>query len=153
MVNISIVENDAEVEENVEINVEATQETVIEEYIPYTPVIEEEEDVVDEKQIFVVVESMPTYPGGQAELMRYLHSQIKYPALAKESGISGRVFVSFVIERDGSVTDITILRGIGGGCDEEAIRVVKSMPKWNPGTQRGQPVRVRFNLPIKFTLQ
>ena len=85
--------------------------------------------------------------------MRYLHSQIKYPALAKESGISGRVFVSFVIERDGSVTDITILRGIGGGCDEEAIRVVKSMPRWNPGTQRGQPVRVRFNLPIKFTLQ
>ena len=73
--------------------------------------------------------------------------------MARESGINGRVFVTFVVETDGRVTDIKVLRGIGGGCDEEAVRVVKNMPKWDPGKQRGKPVRVQFNLPIKFTLQ
>jgi protein TonB len=73
--------------------------------------------------------------------------------MAKESGIQGRVFVTFVVEKDGSVTDVRVLRGIGGGCDEEAIRVVQKMPKWKAGKQRGKPVRVQFNLPIKFTLQ
>jgi protein TonB len=73
--------------------------------------------------------------------------------MAKESGIQGRVFVTFVVEKNGSVTDVRVLRGIGGGCDEEAIRVVQNMPKWSAGKQRGKPVRVQFNLPIKFTLQ
>jgi protein TonB len=73
--------------------------------------------------------------------------------MAKESGIQGRVFVTFVVERDGSVTDVRVLRGIGGGCDEEAIRVVQNMPKWSPGKQRGKSVRVQYNLPVKFTLQ
>ena len=85
--------------------------------------------------------------------MKYLQKNIKFPNLAKEAGIQGRVFVSFVIEKDGSVTDVTILRVIGGGCDEEAIRVVEKMPNWIPGQQRNVPVRVSFNLPIKFTLQ
>ncbi|HEY9113120.1 MAG TPA: energy transducer TonB, partial [Bacteroidales bacterium] len=76
-----------------------------------------------------------------------------YPALAKESGIQGRVFINFVVEIDGRITDVKVLRGIGGGCDEEAVRVVQSMPKWKPGKQRGKPVRVSYNLPVKFTLQ
>lgn len=150
---ITIVENDAVVEEEIEIDVEATQETAVAEYIPYVPVEEEEEEVIETDQIFVVVESMPEFPGGYEALMKYLQQNLKYPALAKEMGIKGRVFLSFVVERDGSVTDIIVLRGIGGGCDEEAIKVVERMPKWKPGTQRNQPVRVQFNLPIKFTLQ
>jgi periplasmic protein TonB len=84
--------------------------------------------------------------------MKFLQDNIKYPQMARESGIQGTVYVTFVVERNGSVTDVKILRGIGGGCDEEAVRVVQNMPKWEPGKQRGKPVRVQFNMPIKFTL-
>jgi protein TonB len=104
-------------------------------------------------EIFTVVEEQPGYPGGDEARIRYLQENIKYPEEAKELGIQGKVFVTFVVEVDGSITDVRVLRGIGGGCDEEAIRVVRSMPKWVPGKQRGVPVRVQFNLPIKFTLQ
>ena len=106
-----------------------------------------------EKEIFTVVEEQPTYPGGTEEMYRFLQENIKYPEEAKELGIQGRVFVTFVVEEDGSISNVKVLRGIGGGCDAEAIRVVKSMPKWIPGKQRGVPVRVQFNLPVKFTLQ
>ncbi len=85
--------------------------------------------------------------------MEYIARNIKYPAMARESGIQGRVFVNFVVEPNGSVSNVKILRGIGGGCDEEAIRVVEAMPKWTPGRQRGKAVRVSFNLPVRFTLQ
>ena len=105
------------------------------------------------KEIFTVVEEQPTYPGGDEARIRFLQENIKYPEEAKELGIQGKVFVTFVVEVDGSITDVRVLRGIGGGCDAEAIRVVKSMPRWMPGKQRAQPVRVQFNLPIKFTLQ
>jgi len=104
-------------------------------------------------EIFTVVEEQPGYPGGEEARIAYLQQNIKYPEEAKELGIQGKVFVTFVVEVDGSITDVRVLRGIGGGCDEEAIRVVKSMPRWVPGKQRGVPVRVQFNLPIKFTLQ
>lgn len=104
-------------------------------------------------EIFTVVEEQPNYPGGEEARIRFLQESIKYPEEAKELGIQGKVFVTFVVEVDGSITDVRVLRGIGGGCDEEAIRVVRSMPKWVPGKQRGVPVRVQFNLPIKFTLQ
>jgi protein TonB len=87
------------------------------------------------------------------ELMKYLSENIKYPPLAKESGIQGRVFINFVVEPNGSISNVKVLRGIGGGCDEEAVRVVEKMPKWSPGKQRGKPVRVSYNLPVKFTLQ
>ena len=150
---ISIVENDVEVENNIELNVEASQETVIEEYIPYVPLEEEEEEVIEEEPVFVIVESMPSFPGGARELMKYLNKNLRYPALAKETGIQGKVFITFVVEKDGSVTDVSVLRGIGGGCDKEAIRVVESMPNWIPGRQRNVLVRVRFNLPVKFRLQ
>jgi protein TonB len=77
---------------------------------------------------------------------------MKYPQMARESGIQGTVYVTFVVERNGNVTDVKVLRGIGGGCDEEAIRVIQAMPPWVPGKQRGKPVRVQFNMPIRFTL-
>jgi protein TonB len=144
---IEIVEDDMEIEDEIEIDVEADQETEVQEYIP---VMEEEEEA--EEVIFTVVESMPGFPGGDAARIKYLNENINYPQMARESGIQGRVFVTFVVERDGSVTDVRVLRGIGGGCDEEAIRVIKNMPKWNPGKQRGKSVRVQFNMPILFKL-
>ncbi|MCK9220160.1 MAG: TonB family protein [Bacteroidales bacterium] len=104
-------------------------------------------------EIFTVVEEQPGYPGGDEARIGFLKQNIKYPDEAKELGIQGKVFVTFVVEADGSITDVRVLRGIGGGCDAEAIRVVKSMPRWVPGKQRGVPVRVQFTLPIKFTLQ
>jgi len=146
---INIVKDDVEVEDDIEIDVEADQETEVEDF---TPIVEEEEEV-QEMEIFTVVESMPTYPGGVAARMKFLQENIKYPQMARESGIQGTVYVTFVVEPDGSVSDVRVLRGIGGGCDEEAVRVIKAMPKWIPGKQRGKPVRVQFNMPIKFTLQ
>lgn len=144
---IEIVEDDMEIEDDIEIDVEDDQETEVQEYIP---VAEEEEEA--EEVIFTVVESMPDFPGGDAARIKYLNENIKYPQMARESGIQGRVFVTFVVEKDGNVTDVRVLRGIGGGCDEEAVRVIKNMPKWNPGKQRGKSVRVQFNMPILFKL-
>jgi len=144
-----IVEDDVEIEDDFVIDVDVDQKTEIQAYIP--PVFEEE--AVHEQEIFIVVEEPPSFPGGDEARIRFLSENIRYPQMARESGIQGTVFVTFVVERDGSVTDVRILRGIGGGCDEEAIRVIKAMPKWNPGKQRGRPVRVQFNMPIRFTLQ
>lgn len=149
---IRIVSDNIEVKDNIEINVEADQSTVMAEYVPYTPPVQEEEQPIEEEQVFVVVESMPSFPGGNIALMEYLSSNLKYPPQAREMGVSGRVFLTFVVEKNGLVTDVQILRGIGYGCDEEAIRVIENMPKWIPGKQRNIPVRVRFNLPVKFTL-
>ena len=146
---IKIVEDDVEVDEDIDIDVEADDDTEVEEYIPP----EEEEEEISEAEIFTVVESMPEFPGGMGELMKFLAQNIKYPPLAKESGIQGRVFINFVVEPTGKISNVKVLRGIGGGCDEEAVRVVESMPSWKPGKQRGKAVRVSYNLPVKFTLQ
>lgn len=105
-----------------------------------------------EDTICKVVEKMPLFNGGKEELFTYLGKNIKYPAEAKEKGVQGTVFVTFVIEKDGSVTNVNVLRGIGSGCDDESVRVIKAMPKWTPGYSDGKPVRVSFNLPIKFKL-
>ena len=105
------------------------------------------------EQPFVIVEQMPQFPGGEKEMMKFIKNNLRYPSLAAENGIQGTVIVNFVVDHEGKITRIKVVRGIGGGCDEEAIRIVKAMPKWGPGKQRGQPVRVQFNLPIKFTLQ
>ncbi len=115
--------------------------------------IEEDYEEVIGEEIFKIVERMPVYPGGEQELFKFLGQNIKYPAMARDAGISGRVFVTFVVEKDGSITGVRILRGIGGGCDEEAVRVVSMMPDWTPGVQKGKPVRVQFNLPIFFNLR
>ena len=145
---LEIVEDDVEVED-IEINAEMDQNEVVEEYV--APEIEEEEVV--EQEIFQIVEEMPTFPGGEQKLLEYVAKNVKYPQIARESGIKGRVFISFVVEPDGSVSNVKVLRGIGGGCDEEAMRVVKSMPKWKPGKQRGKAVRVSYMLPVNFQLQ
>lgn len=145
---LEIVNDDVEVED-IEINVETNQEEVIQEY---TPVEVEEEEVV-EQEVFTIVEQMPSFPGGDEKMYKYLGNNIKYPQVARETGIQGRVFVNFVVEPDGSVSNVKVLRGIGGGCDEEAMRVVKAMPKWTPGKQRGKAVRVSYTLPVVFKLQ
>ncbi|PJB58516.1 MAG: hypothetical protein CO098_08185 [Bacteroidetes bacterium CG_4_9_14_3_um_filter_41_19] len=108
---------------------------------------------VDFISVFTMVELMPEYPGGMQNLMTFLAANIKYPLLAKQKGIQGSVYVNFVIDTDGSVSNLTVLRGIGGGCDEEAIRVLSKMPKWTPGKQKGKQVRVSYNLSVKFTLE
>jgi protein TonB len=149
VIQINVVDDDVEVEDDIMIDVEADESTVVEEFVP----IQVDEEVVEEAPIFTVVESMPEFPGGMQELYTFLGNNIKYPVMAKESGIQGKVYVTFVVEVDGSITDVRVLRGIGGGCDEEAVRVVQNMPKWTPGKQRGKPVRVQYNLPVRFTLQ
>lgn len=106
----------------------------------------------DEVPIFTVVEVMPKYPGGNDAMYAFLGENIKYPEKAKKEGISGRVYVTFVVEKDGSVTNVKILRGAEESLDKEAMRVIKLMPKWEPGTQKGKPVRVQYNLPVKFAL-
>lgn len=105
-----------------------------------------------QEEVYTVVEQSPSFPGGDEGRITFLQENINYPKKAKKKGIQGTVYVTFVIEKDGSITDVRLLRGIGGGCDEEVIRVVKKMPKWNPGKQRGKHVRVQFNMPVKFTI-
>lgn len=105
------------------------------------------------RKVFDVVEKMPSYPGGNAALQRWLSSNITYPAAAAENGVEGRVIVAFVVETDGSVSDVRIARGVDPSLDREALSVVKRMPKWIPGMQNGSPVRVKFNVPVTFKLQ
>ena len=107
----------------------------------------------DENGVYQIVEEMPQYPGGETAMMEYVAKNVVYPKEAQEKGISGRVFVGFVVEKDGSIGEVKLLRGIGGGCDEEAIHVIKGMPKWKPGKQEGKPVRVSYQMPINFKLQ
>ncbi|MCB9336111.1 MAG: energy transducer TonB [Flavobacteriales bacterium] len=143
---IEIVEDDVEVEEIEMIDTEADAETIVEEFEVVEEVVEEE--------IFTIVESMPEFPGGgQEALFKYLQKEMKYPQVAKENGIQGTVFVNFVVGKDGKIRDVKILRGVNKMLDDEAIRVVKAMPSWKPGKQRGKAVSVSYNLPIKFTLR
>lgn len=106
----------------------------------------------EEDTVYQIVEQMPQYTGGEEAMMKYVSENIKYPQAAKDKNIAGRVFVSFVVEKDGSIGEVKVLRGIGGGCDEEAVRVIKGMPKWKPGIQKGKPVRVSYMMPINFKL-
>jgi protein TonB len=145
-----VVEDDAEIKTELVVNAEVTDET---KNIEITPVKIEEEEEEEETQIFTVVENDPEFPGGMEALYKYLRDNIKYPQLARDNNITGKVYVTFVVERDGSIANPRVLKDIGGGCGAEAIRVVKSMPKWKPGKQRGKAVRVQFNLPVSFNLQ
>ena len=149
---LNVVEDDVELEQQEIISSEddasaAQQETFV------APVVEEEEEEESAQQIFTVVEKQPEFPGGTAELFKYLSKAIKYPVIAQENGIQGRVVCSFVVNRDGSIVDIQVMRGVDPSLDKEAIRVISEMPKWKPGEQRGKPVRVRFILPVQFRLQ
>ena len=107
----------------------------------------------EESKVFDVVEQMPSFPGGNGALLEYLASHVKYPVVAQENGVQGRVIVSFVVERDGSITDVRVVRSVDPSLDREAARVVSSMPRWTPGKQNGSAVRVKYNVPVMFKLQ
>ena len=147
---IEVVSDDKEIEKEVTFSSEVTDDT---KNIAIVQVQIEEEEDETETQIFTVVENEPEFPGGMEALYKYLAQNIKYPQLARENNITGKVYVTFVVEKDGSIANPKVLRDIGGGCGAEAIRVVKAMPKWNPGKQRGKAVRVQFNLPVNFNLR
>ena len=147
---LTIVEDDADVEETTIATSEETNQAV---EIKYVPVAVEEEEP-EEQTIFEIVEQMPEFPnGGMAGLMQYLSKNIKYPTIAQENGTQGRVTVQFVVNRDGSIVDAKVLRGVDPYLDKEAIRVISSMPKWKPGMQRGKAVRVKYTVPVMFRLQ
>lgn len=147
---INIVEDDVEIEDELILDdTEADQDDVIE-----IVEFEEEEEEVNEMEVFFVVEDMPTFQGQSSDAFRiYIQKNLKYPTIAAENGISGRVFVQFDVDPQGKITNVLVVRGVDPSLDKEAVRVVKSSPKWSPGKQRGRPVRVRFTFPIVFQLQ
>ncbi|MCI6460951.1 MAG: TonB family protein, partial [Prevotella sp.] len=116
-------------------------------------VIAEEAPKVEEQKVFDVVEQMPSFPGGPQALFEYLSKHIKYPVVAEENGVQGRVIVTFVVERDGSVTDVRVAKSVDASLDKEAVRVVSGMPRWIPGKQNGSAVRVKYTVPVTFRLQ
>jgi len=120
---------------------------------PAKVTIAQEQEVRGGDEVFTVVEQMPEFPGGQDAMMTFLRSNLQYPIMAKEAGVQGKVICAFVVDQEGQINEVTVLRGIGHGCDQEAIRVIRSMPRWNPGRQNGQKVKVKFHLPISFKLQ
>ncbi len=146
---LNVVEDDVEVEE-IEINTEDDKDVEV----IIAPPVEAPVEEPEEEEIFMIVESMPEFPGGQQAMMRYIGENIKYPVIAQENGIQGRVICQFVIEKDGKVADIQVVRSSGeSSLDKEAIRVINSMPRWKPGKQRGKAVRVRYTIPVNFRLQ
>ena len=118
---------------------------------PPPPVIEEEKP--KEEEVFKFVEQMPSFPDGEKALMEYLAKNIKYPSIARENGIEGRVIVGFVVSKTGNIEQVKVIRGIGGGCDEEAAKVIKSMPNWTPGKHNGKAVPVSYTVPVSFKLE
>jgi periplasmic protein TonB len=143
------VPDEEEIEDEIEIDldVEMTESTVIEEVVFDDAPAEEEVD-----EIFTIVEDQPTPEGGMAAFYQFVQKNLKYPAQARRMGIEGKVFVQFVVDKDGSLTEVKAVKGIGAGCDEEAVRVIEGAPKWKPGKQRGRSVKVRMILPITFKL-
>ncbi len=137
---IEIVEDEVEIEKELEIEETETDEDEI---------IEMEED---DEEFFMVVENMPEFPGGDLGLMKFIQKNVRYPAIAKEYNITGKVYVSFIVDKQGNVTNVKIVRGVDKNLDAEAVRVVSSLPKYKPGKQRGKAVRVMFTIPINFTL-
>ena len=148
---LNIVEDDVEIEDELEIeDTDADDETVID----VAPVvIAEEEEEVEETKVFLIVEDMPVFPGGDLALRKYLGANVNYPVIAQENGIQGKVYVTFVVGKDGKVRDAAIARGVDPSLDKEAIRVVNSLPRWKPGKQRGKTVNVSYTVPINFVLQ
>ena len=146
---LNVVEGDVETE-SIEINTEDDKDVEVVIAAPVEAPVEEEEEEV----VFVVVETMPESPGGQQALFKYLSENVKYPVIAQENGIQGRVICQFVVNKDGSIVDVEVVRSGGdASLDKEAVRVIKSMPKWKPGKQRGKAVRVKYTVPVNFRLQ
>jgi len=146
---LNIVDDETEIEDELEIeDTDIDEETAIE----VAPVIQEEEEA-EEGQVFFIVEDMPEFPGGELALRKFIANSIKYPVIAQENGIQGKVYVNFVVDKDGSITNARIARGVDSSLDKEALRVVNTLPKWKPGQQRGKPVKVSYTVPINFVLQ
>ena len=148
VINLIEVENEKEIELpyfEVVIDIERSIENEPE------VIFEEPDEVADE--IVVIAETMPSFEGGISEFYKFVGKHLKYPAQARRMGIEGKVYVHFVVSKEGSLSDIKVVKGIGAGCDEEVLRIINMSPKWNPGRQRGNPVRVRMMLPITFKLQ
>lgn len=147
---LTIIDDDDTAEETNFASSEETGEDVVIKHIPVTV----DEEVVVEDDIFVVVEENPQFPnGGTAGLLQYLGKNIKYPTIPQENGTQGRVTVQFVVNKDGSIVDVKVIRGVDPYLDKEAVRVISTMPKWIPGKQRGVPVRCKFTVPVTFKLQ
>jgi len=145
---LNIVEDDVEIDIELEImDTEMDPNAMVD----FSAIVVDEERETGE--IFMIVEEMPQFPGGEAALQRYLATSIRYPVIAQESGIQGKVFIQFVIDQQGNVTNAVVLRGVAPSLDNEALRVVQSMPRWTPGRQRNRPVRVSYTVPINFVLQ
>lgn len=147
---VTVVDNDAKIEH--ELGIVDMGDDASKEVQTFTPVQVEVEKEEVEEEIFTVVENDPEFPGGLEALYKFIGENVKYPQVAKESGITGKVYVQFVVEKNGSVGNVKVLRDIGGGCGTEAVRVVKMLPKWKPGMQRGKAVRVYYTLPVNFSL-
>lgn len=126
----------------------AVQDTVPEKYVK----VEEGPPPPPAPEKYLVIEKQPEFPGGQSALLQFLSSNIKYPAEARNKNIKGKSVAQFIVNEDGSISDINVVRKIGGGCDEEVMRVVQLMPKWSPGIIAGKPSKVRFTLPVSFHL-
>ncbi|MCQ2203131.1 MAG: energy transducer TonB [Bacteroidales bacterium] len=147
---INIVDDKTEINDELELmDTEADENTEIE----FVEVEVQEEEPVEEEEVFLIVEQMPVFPGGDDALRKYLAQSVKYPVIAQENGIQGRVFVSFVVNQKGEVTNVKVARPFDPNLDKEAVRVVQSMPKWTPGMQRGKAVKVSYTVPINFVLQ
>ncbi len=147
---LNVVEDNVEVDTEIMSTDDSQDAQQQEAYVPPAVVEEEEEET---NQIFTVVEEMPQFPGGETALMQYIAKGIKYPVIAQENGIQGRVVVSFVINKDGKVVDAQVVRGVDPSLDKEALRVIGTLPAWKPGKQRGKPVRVKYTVPVLFRLQ
>ncbi len=145
---LEIVDDDADVEEDIMASTEDQVEWVDLDEIDYVEVEPEPE----EEEIFMVVEDAPEFPGGTQALLDYLRKNIKYPAICRENNIQGRVLVSFVVNKDGAIVDPEVVKGVNPSLDKEALRVIAGMPKWKPGSQRGKPVRVKYTVPVNFRL-
>jgi protein TonB len=148
---LNIVDDDVKIDDELEIeDSEADDKTII----LAAPVIVTVKEVEEETaEVFFIVEDMPEFPGGEMALRSYIANAIKYPVIAQENGIQGKVYVTFVVGKDGKVTNATIARGVDPSIDKEALRVVNTLPAWKPGKQRGKPVNVSYTVPINFVLQ
>ena len=147
---INIVDDDVELDDELDLQDTEADENTTYDYQQEIAVVEEEEET---QEVFFIVEEMPVFPGGEEALRKFIAQSVKYPVIAQENGIQGRVFVSFVVNQKGEVTNVKVARPFDPNLDKEAVRVVQSMPKWSPGKQRGKAVKVSYTVPINFVLQ
>ena len=148
---LDIVDDDVEIEDDFDFDMEATEDT---EY-DFTSMMGDDDEEIEEEEVFYIVEDMPTFNGGEpaTEFRKYIAQNLQYPEIAAENGVSGRVIVQFAVDKTGKVVDAVVVRSVDSALDKEAVRVVMSSPKWTPGKQRGKSVKVLFTFPINFVLQ